>query len=512
MLLDAVQQVVSDVVAAAQQNPAIAAAVVVGGAAAATALALQPGRSSKKRLPRPMGLPIIGSAREFSEYGSTGKIHELFAMYNRMYGPTLEVNLGAICLVLTSDHALIHRALTDTTEFSRDDFLEQTAKGLIDDALFFLPSGERWKRHRKFLQPAFAPAQLRHGGQVVKEHTVDLMDYWTEMAAANGGSVITNIYDEFTAYTMDVIGLVGFSHNLRGTELLHKNIENKSSKYLKSIMDILQRRIAIPFFMWGYYGIGTRSPAVIEMRDHFDKLFKGIIAEKRAASDAGANTDKPQDILDRLLAGSDERAVFSDAEVLGEMKAFFLAGHETTAHTLSFIALELSRNPDVQQRLRVEINAVLSTLNGDIQPDRLADFTYLDAVVKETMRLHPVAGRIGRQTEIAIEHDGYTLPAKTIILLLISEANIDPQVWPNPTRFNPDRWQTPPPPGFFIPFGDGPMNCIGQKLAMIEIKIAIIMLIQKFTIELVPDQNIEFVTNLTLGLKEGLKVKLTPVA
>nr|KAJ3421784.1 Arp complex subunit [Polyrhizophydium stewartii] len=155
------------------------------------------------------------------------------------------------------------------------------------------------------------------------------------------------------------------------------------------------------------------------------------------------------------------------------------------------------------------------------------------------MRLHPVAGQFGRAFTRDFEYNGVVIPAgvgsrivsmrtasqpdakltlafwKSEILLSVSQTHTNPEYWPEPERFNPDRWDgLKPQPGTYLPFGDGPMNCIGQKLALIEIKtscaaIVMIKLLARFNLDLVPEQKLEVISTLTTGLKHGLKVKLT---
>ncbi|KAJ3116731.1 Cytochrome P450 4d2, partial [Physocladia obscura] len=135
---------------------------------------------------------------------------------------------------------------------------------------------------------------------------------------------------------------------------------------------------------------------------------------------------------------------------------------------------------------------------------------YLDQVVKEAQRLHAVVPIVSRSVKNDVEHDGYIIPANAILVLSIRGVQLDPKFWKNPEIFDPERWEDPSSiaANSFLPFGEGPHNCIGQKMAVIEMKIILINLLSRFTLELIEDQEINFINTITLGLKNGLKLKV----
>nr|KAJ3421783.1 Thromboxane-A synthase [Polyrhizophydium stewartii] len=475
-----------------------------------------------------------------SNFASNFKNHEYFKLVLDEHGTTAEIWILGNCLFITKDPVLIHQALTDTASFRRNEFLIDKSQGILDDALFILPSGDKWKRHRKQLQPAFSPQQLRNACPVIAASTDSLLNHFAARIDAEGGSAVADMFDEFTALAFDLIGRIGFSFDLKAVESLHNGTNNESREILEDVAVIVQQRISMPTFAWGWANIGPNSPRVKKIRKFLDDLFSRVIAEKKAANAANsAKNANNMDVLDRLLLGSDELGTFSKDEVIGEMAAFFFAGHETTANSMTFVCLELARNPGIQARLHDEIKAVLAALKEPLGPDNLHEFKFLDFVVKESMRLHPVAGQFGRAFTRDFEYNGVVVPAgvgsrivsmrtasqpdakltlafwKSEILLSVSQTHTNPEYWPEPERFNPDRWDgLKPQPGTYLPFGDGPMNCIGQKLALIEIKtscaaIVMIKLLARFNLDLVPEQKLDIISTLTTGLKHGLKVKLT---
>ncbi|KAL2914507.1 hypothetical protein HK105_206074 [Polyrhizophydium stewartii] len=512
MISDLVRSLVARVATVGvKADPLSVAIAAVGGLV--VALFVVPNLPTKHGIPGPFRLPIAGNALALAKYANTGKSHELFHQYFTKYGAVFSLSAFGVLILAVRDPVLIHRALTDTTSFRRSERAGQRVPDIIGEALFVLPSGEQWKRHRKQLQPAFAPLQLRNAATVIDPVVGKLADYFTDLAAKHDGSATVNIYSEFTALTFDLIGVIGFSFNLDAIKSLHEGTANESFEILEDVPIIFQQRVFRPPSTWEHHGIGLKSPRPLRVRKFLDDLFGRVIEERHAANSRAREPKDPKtmDVLDRLLLGSEELGTFTKNEVIGEMAAFFLAGHETTANTLTLLMMELSRNPEIQERLYTENKTTLASLKEGLTAENLHEFKYLDFVVKESQRLHAVVGRVGRQTTRDIDYNGRIIPAGTNLMLAFNEAHRDPKYWPAPERFNPDRWDgLKPHPGSFVPFGDGPMNCIGQKLALIEIKMTIIRLIERFRIALVPGQDLSYVTTITTGLKHGLRVALTP--
>ncbi|KAJ3292950.1 hypothetical protein HDU79_000859 [Rhizoclosmatium sp. JEL0117] len=461
--------------------------------------------TSQSKQARGKKLPIYGlfsALNDMIRYAGKGKQHLLLASIQERQGPYVGIMSPADgLLVLTSDHGLIHKAYT-SPDFRRDEFFVPKSKGLLDYALFVLPTSETWKIHRKWIQPAFGPKQLKWAAQVSqREAAAWLNDF-------QGGEEV-DILNEFTCLTLDIM------QSFDAVKSLHSNSseshETDLHKAMQTIMNTYQERLATPQILWPIYGISNSSRQVKNAREYIDNLMTNILATKRASSPSPSH-QAHEDLLDRLLAPSTDATTpkFTDAEILGETFGFFLAGHETTANTLTFVALELSRNPSIQESLKKEIKHLLRVY-PTLTQETLHHFTYLDQVLRETQRLHPIVGIALRTSTAEVEHDGYIFPAGTKVGLHLMAMHRDSRVFgKDATTWNPDRWSSTDAPhvSSVIAFGEGIHNCIGQKVALIEVKIILIELLRRFTIHLVEDQKIEFVTSTTYGLKKGLKVRL----
>jgi len=231
-----------------------------------------------------------------------------------------------------------------------------------------------------------------------------------------------------------------------------------------------------PWPMWVPTGTNRRLAAAI--RDH-RSLVDGIVARRRASAAGG------EDLLGLLLAArdpdSDGQEALSDTEITDQVLAFLLAGHETTATVLALALLRLAAEPAWQQVLHDEIDAVV----GDRSPsaEDLPRLVWTERVVREVLRLWPSA-----PTTVRLAPDGDTvlgrrIPPGAVVLVSPYATHHSPDLWPEPDRFDPERFVDPLPGGHryaWIPFGAGAHACVGAQLAMVEAVLGLAVLLQRF--------------------------------
>ncbi|KAH6562540.1 hypothetical protein BASA50_001817 [Batrachochytrium salamandrivorans] len=489
-------------------SPVIVAATLVVGLAVVTYA-----QNYFVGLPGPFAYPLVGNGMEFADYTNKGKYQDYLNKL-RKYGRIIKINVFGENFVVTTDAALTKRILTSVTEFWRDSSFADISHSLLDNSLFTLATGEIWKRHRKNLQPAFAPAHLRRAADITQNCVADLINYYKNEAAKNNKSVVVDVYHEFTALSLDIIGKVIFSYDFNACDDLHTRKTQVGQGMIEELVLLIHRRFTLPPFLWGAAGMASSSPNVLKVRNYLHTLIRGVIDKKKGDINTSVEKNlKEMDVLDRLLKHSSvESENFTDQEVVGEVIGFFIAGHETTANTLVAVVLNVCQSPNVMKKVIQEISEVKRLNQGVITMESLPALKYLDDVIRESQRLHPVVATLYRTSLKSVQHEEYTIPANTPMIINIEGVQRDPKYWPNPNKFDPDRWKDGfvPVPGSFLPFGEGPMACIGQKMAMIEIKLAFLALVSAFDMELVPNQDLIFVTSITTGLKRGLKIKLTP--
>lgn len=231
---------------------------------------------------------------------------------------------------------------------------------------------------------------------------------------------------------------------------------------------------------FGRLDLGPHSPwgAFRRKRDRIDELVLAEVAERRAELARGegdAGDEAHADLLSMLLAVRDEQGrPMTDRELRDQLVTMLVAGHETTSTSIAWALERLLRTPDV-------LAALL---------ERLAegDTTYLDAVIKETMRSRPVVAQIGRYLTEETEIDGWTVPADTMLIVPMSVIHRNPEVYPDPDAFRPERFLDGNAPSNYswLPFGGGVRRCPGASLALLEMRVVLRTILQN--VELAPER------------------------
>ncbi|KAI8928972.1 cytochrome P450 [Entophlyctis helioformis] len=390
-------------------------------------------------------------------------------------------------------------------------------RGLLEGALFMISEADKWKRHRTLLQPAFNPTNLRYTA-VATTAVMDVVaaELRSRSLESEAMGVEINVLDYTSAIALDVFGKVAFSKDFDTVKDLQSFTRGKDREMLERLVDIISQRFEVPIRFWPLAGLASTSPQVVETREYTHNLVKGFIRERREAMARGERLGLGKwdmDLLDRLLQDSMNASAtddkLSETEIVGETLGLFLAGQQTTASAMSHIILSLCHNPKAMALLVQEIDTVYAKINGEITTDNLHLFQYLDWCVKESLRLYEVIGLVSRYSTTEVQVLGHTFPKGAMFLAHGHAMARDPRYFPNPTEYIPERWATPPVVGSYIPFGDGPTVCIGQKLTNIEMRVAMIHLFRQFSVKLVEGQDIEFVMDLSVSIKNGYKVLVT---
>jgi len=249
-------------------------------------------------------------------------------------------------------------------------------------------------------------------------------------------------------------------------------------------------------------------------RARLDAIIYGMIAERRAAAPDGS-VRRGGDLLSMLLEARDEDDPSSgggmtDQQVRDEAMTIFLAGHETTANALTWTWYLLSETPAVEARLLEEVGRVL----GDRLPTvaDIGSLSYVEKVVTESMRLYPPAWIIGRRALQDYPIGEYLAPARSIVVMSPYVLQRDARYFPEPERFNPDRW-TPEfraalPPFAYFPFGGGPRRCLGESFAWMELVLVVATIAQQWQLRMVHGHRVEPLPLVTLRTRHGMRMTL----
>jgi cytochrome P450 len=238
-----------------------------------------------------------------------------------------------------------------------------------------------------------------------------------------------------------------------------------------------------------------------------DELILGIIEARRR--DAGG--PERHDLLALLIHARDEDGgKMTDEQVRDEAVTLFLAGHETTALVLTYSLYLLATHPESQTRLADELAGVL-----DGRTPSLADLehlAYTDAVIRESMRLYPPAWAIAREALTEVEIGGWRFPKGAEFVTSPWVVHRDPKNFDEPNAFKPERWlgdlaQRLPRFAYF-PFGGGPRVCIGNRFAIMEATLVLVVALQRFRFEATPETELTLLPSVTLRPRNGLRLRL----
>ncbi|KAI8854069.1 cytochrome P450 [Chytridium lagenaria] len=431
------------------------------------------------------------------------KLHERYARMRRECGPISRSQIvGGIHFI----------TVTEAETCRQVRLIVPMAEGIFKYGLFIMPTDELWRKHRKFLQPGFGPSQLRRALEATNVTMDKLLNLWTQREDELGESYHPEMFHIALSITVDVIGHVAFSYDYNCTEN-HEDPESLAAmKTYQRAFDIINLRFSLP------------SPCVRKDLEFLRETIKSTIEPKRLqceernrlkqelvedeCGDAEDADDKfmknisKLDVLDRLI----ETSEWTDDEITDEVIALFLAGGDTSANTMTWVVLTLDQNPEARRKMMAEIDSVLGDAEH-VTNAMLGQLKYVECVIKETLRLYPaVPVPVGRTVIKDVVLGGHKISKGTVVWTDIMSLHHDEKYWKDPLAFIPERWvDFTPLPGTFLAFGEGPHMCIGQKLAMIELKTVLSRIYRSFLPRVVPGQDLEPITSVTYGLKSGLR-------
>lgn len=243
---------------------------------------------------------------------------------------------------------------------------------------------------------------------------------------------------------------------------------------------------------------------MLNMAEDLEAEIRAMIARKRAQGDAGEGSDA----LSMLLQAHDEDGTrLTDDELIGQTTALFIAGHETTASALTWTLFLLAQHPRVLHDLLDELDG---TLHGDAPTlEQINSLPLLDAVIKESMRLLPPGLWFLRVAVEEAQFGPYSVPEGARILWSPAVTHRRPDLYPDPTAFKPERWQSiNPTPYEYLPFGAGPRRCLGATFAIMEMKLVLPAILQRYRVRLPANARIDLGGSPLATPKQGMKVRL----
>ncbi|NXU29494.1 CP3AT protein, partial [Thalassarche chlororhynchos] len=436
----------------------------------------------KLGIPGPRPLPFFGNFLEY-RHGILNFDQMCFEKYGKIWG----IFDGRQPVLAVLDPILIKNILVKEcyTIFTNRRKFEPSGK--MESALS-MAEDEKWKRIRTVLSPAFTSGKLKEMFPIVNHYGEKLVKN-IEKKVAN--DEFMTMKDIFGAYSMDVVTSTSFSVNT-------DSMNNPSDPFVTNVKKFFKFNFLNPMMvllvMFPFVAPVLKKMNVsllsVEAMDFFNDVFIKMKKEREKNSSMD-RVDFLQLMVDSQSSHDSSKSAetnsyksLSDEEILAQAITFVFAGYETTSSTLSYLSYNLATHPDVQQRLQDEIDANLPnkatpTYNAIMQME------YLDMVVNETLRLFPPGGRIERVCKKTVEFNGVTIPKGMVIIIPAYVLHRDPAYWSEPEEFRPERFSKENKesidPYTFLPFGAGPRNCIGMRFALLLLKVAMVVLLQKFS-------------------------------
>ncbi len=451
-------------------------------------------------VPQPPPHPIFQNAPDM---GLEAPIQSLMGLATE-YGPCFKLALPGRGMLVVSNHALVDELCASGDYEKALSGPLETLRDVAGDGLFTARPGEAsWGRAHRLLAPAFGPLAMRSYFDRMKVIADQLVDRWARL----GPSVPIDVADDMTRLTLDTIALCGFDyrfHSFYQTELhpfVGAMVRALAEAYTRSTQLPIQRVLRLSATRRYRRDIALMNEVVDQ-----------VITERRAQGDTADNSD----LLGRMLTAVDPRTGegLSDENIRFQIVTFLIAGHETTSGLLSFAVHFLLQNPDVLARAKAEVDRVLG---GDAPRfEHLQQLTYIDQVLRETLRLWPTAPAFALQPKAPTTLGGrYPVTPDDQLVVLIPTLHRDPTVWADPEAFDPDRFaperRSTIPAHAWKPFGHGQRACIGRLFALQEATLVLAMVLQRF--DFIDGHDTPLRIKETLTLKpDGLFVRVRPRA
>ena len=429
--------------------------------------------------------------------------------------PLVGLFVGSTPLLVVNDPDLIKDVLIKDFPC----FAERTLSSVDEveplSVHLFRLDAPRWRPLRTRLTPVFTSGKLKEMFHLLLECSDHFESYLDKLVAK--GEVI-ECREISAKFTTDVIGSCVFGIEMNALTAENSEFRNMGRRVFQTNWKSALRDRARDFpFVFKIFG---RFLVDHEMVKFFTRITRETV-EYRIR-----NNVRRQDFMDSLVdlkqhpekLGLEE---LDDVFMAAQAFVFFVAGFETSSITISNFLYELALKPSIQDKVRAEIKEVLRKTNGVITYDCLSEMKYLDAGFQETLRKYPVVLYLSRMalSDYTFSGTKVSIPKGTKVFVPSYGIQHDPEIFPEPEVFNPDRFTDGSAatrhPMHFLPFGDGPRNCIGARFAKIQTKVAAIRILSKFKVDVCEKTQVPYILDkkslFLLQPTHGIYVKMTKV-
>ncbi|MFC0007313.1 cytochrome P450 [Micromonospora siamensis] len=401
------------------------------------------------------------------------------------YGDVVRFAMGPKTIYFFNhpDHAK-HVLSDNSANYHKGLGLAEARHRFLGDGLL-TSEGDTWRRQRRIISPAFRRERIAGFAGVVTGAGTQL----TRRLADRTGDVV-DLAEEMTALTMDVLGRTLFDEDLSPLRFLGPAFEDAQQQAMFEMVTLGALPLWLPL---------PRHLRFRAARRRIDNAVRALVRSR--ANGTGS------DLISRLLQAGGQ-----PTELRDQVVTMLLAGHETTASTLSWAWYLLSRHPEAAERLHAEAVEVL----GDRVPGHadLANLPYTGMVIQETMRLYPPVWALPRRAVAADEIGGYPVPTGAEVMISPYTLHRHAGFWTDPDEFRPERFAAGAPPVAhryaYVPFGAGPRVCVGSHLGLLEATLITAMVARRFRFEYAGSADPVPEAMLSLRIRGGLPLRVLP--
>jgi cytochrome P450 len=459
-------------------------------------------KSARLNVPGPKPMKVFGPLGNLL-FGNLDPLTLFAGELHRQYGPVVALVEGGGTRLLSPYPTCPGTVFTYGAEITRQIVSQDDAFHKMPLSLALYPLGEvsdrkaplkrfgyglfgvneeEHRRQRRLIMPAFHKQQIRAYHDTMLRITQATLDRWQV-----GQTLFIN--REMQNLTMDIVTalLFGEENSVKDT-----GVGPRLRDTITLVSDVKTQLMPIDLPGFPYHRL-------LDSAHHLESVIRQIIAHKRASGAQGT------DLLSNLIHARDaeDGSGLTEDELVSHAGVLFAAGHETSANALTWTLFLLSQHPQAAADLQDELQAQLNGAEPTV--DQLENLRFLDAVVKESLRLFPPAPFNGRILSTETQVGKYLLPAGTEIMHSIYWTHRAPEVFDQPNCFDPYRWQRINPSVFeYNPFSAGPRMCIGAGFAIQEIKLVLAVLLQRFRLQPIPGLVVTPKESIVLSTAEGM--------
>ncbi|KAL6262130.1 hypothetical protein P5V15_007230 [Pogonomyrmex californicus] len=472
-------------------------------------------------LPGPPGYPIIGCVLEFLV--SREDLWKLLMTYQDQYYPILKM-WNFFLPIISIRHPDDMEAILNNTKHIDKSMIYDILLPWFNTGLL-TSKGAKWHSRRKILTSAFHFNILQQFVEILIEEGENM----TKSLKDTGGTIVKDLLPFVSEYTLNAICETAMGTSLQGLGAFQQRYRKAVQEMGEILIYRLMRQWLRNNWIFSLMPKGRQQAQALKILHGFTEQ---IIAERKLYHErtndqylkSHVSTDnietygyqrKRLALLDLLIAVSRE-GLLTDSDIREEVDTFMFEGHDTTAMGICFALLLLAEHKDIQDRVRDEINIALQESEQKFTMKVLQNLSYLDRCLKESLRLYPSVYFISRITSEDVKLQSYLIPTGTLIHLNIYGVHRDPNFWPNPEVFDPDRFLPEKIPNrhpySYLPFSAGPRNCIGQRFALLEMKAMIAPIIHNFYLEPIDYlENLRLKIDLVLRPTHPIRVRFVPI-